>query len=181
MKVIKIDGVEYQAEAKVIETLTKVQEDNSRLDSENKQLKADKSTLEAERDTAKAKADKLEEESKNKMDASAIQTAIRQRRAIEKVATDAGIEFKEDQTDEDIKRLVIAKAFPKLSLDGKNAQYLSAAYDSAASSLVEDANADAREAGKGRLDMSQDRQDGTRSDAAAARQRMIDSYGKKEE
>jgi len=173
MKVVKIDGVEYQAEAPVIASLTLANERVDALTAEVAQLKTDNSTLMAERDTTKARADQLEAESKNKMDATAIQTAIRERRAVERVAQDAGIEFKDDEADADIKRRIIAKAFPKLSLDGKDEAYVHASYDAAVATFSEEGNASQRQAAKGTGESHADSGEAQKADSSAARERMI--------
>ena len=181
MKTVKLDGVEYQAEAPVLVALNKATERADSLQNELTQLKTAKSTLEAERDTAKARADELEEEIKVvKNGGSKIKEAVKQRRRIEKIATDAGLEVKEDAEDLDVQKQVVAKVFPKLDLKDKDEAYIRVSFDNAATVLASKADEDKTEltgdspAGEGHTDSKE-----TVYNADEARQRMMDNMLKK--
>jgi len=184
METIKIDGVDYQAEARVIENLTKAEERADGLQSELTRIKAAQSTLEAERDTAKARVDQLETELKTKMDASSIQAAVAKRLTLERAAADAKVDFKADESDLDIQKKVIQKAFPKMDLKDRDAGYVAAAFDSALQTIEKSDNADAD-----KRQLTADSTDTTNTtakdeekfDAAAARQRMVDDLTKRKE
>lgn len=167
MKVVKIDGVEYQAEAKVIESLTLAESKVATLDAEIQKLKA-------ERDTTQARLAQMEEEAAKRNDADVVRSAVRARLAIEKVAYDAGVEIKDNDTDDALRRRVIAKVFPKLALDGKDEVYVQAAFDSAITMMHDDANA-AQRAAFVSSDASNQEE---KCDSALARKRMIESYSK---
>lgn len=147
LKDIKLDGVEYKAEAKVLETLN-----NSNLRADGLQVKldaltADKSKVEADRDNLKDKCDGLEKKivelEKSRVDEAMIQAAVEKRVKILDAAKAAGVEVKDGMGDLDIQKAVIAKVFPKANLDGKDQVYVDARFDGALESLDGEANADA--------------------------------------
>ena len=149
LKNVKLDGVDYQAEAKVIETLTK---ETARADGLQKSfdgLKTDSAKLEAERDTLKDKAVSLEAEivklKADSIDASKIGILVKERLKINEAAIKAGVEVKEDSTDVDLKKAVILKVFPTATLDGKSNDYIDARFDGAIESIASKADAVKRE------------------------------------
>lgn len=144
MKKVKIDGVEYEAEAKVIESrndaMLKVDELNAQvaqLNTEVDQLKKDNSTLEAERDSLKEEVT----EAKKKLDAgpdqAKIDELVNNRIALREVAKKASVEVQDGMNDLDIKRQVILKVSPEAKLDGKDEAYIQARFDAACERLDE--------------------------------------------
>jgi len=143
MKVVKLDGVEYQAEAEVIKSLNKANEKNDSLDQDLKQLKEDKVKLEAERDTLTAKTDQLETELKGlkekQLDEKTINDAVEKRLALRTAAAELEVELKGDESELDIQKAVITKIFPKMDLKDKDSVYIQAVFDTAVKQNEKDA------------------------------------------
>lgn len=183
MKKVTIDGVEYEAEAKVIEILHSTTTRIDSLESELTTAHKDSATLEAERDTLKDRVTQLEAESKTRNDSypADLEKAVQARIALVTVAQKVGAEFKTDSAESDIQVAVIKKAFPAASLEGKSAEYISARFDSAVELLEKMTNEDsAREAQSAANKAKQgefktDSADGSNKpvSSAEARQRMI--------
>jgi uncharacterized protein len=128
MKMVKLDGVDYQAEAQVIAALTTVK---ASLDSADKMLTDEKkkvSALEAERDSLKESNEQLK---KDQMDAKKLDEAVKAKIRILSFAKEAEVEVKNDMSDEDIKKAVILKKFPNAKLDGRDAVYINGRFDCA--------------------------------------------------
>lgn len=143
---IKIDGMDYAVKPSVAQAIERMQKlHNDALASLRSQLEAAKTeTVAARGDTDKAKKDATEQ--KTRADASdlAVKTseATANARASERFALEAqsrkvlGVEVKLDKkTDDEVRRLVVAKLSPEIKLDGKDATYVLARYDVA----IEDA------------------------------------------
>lgn len=139
LKKFTIDGVEYQAEGRVIETLNtekkRADELQTKFDASEKALTDTKTKLsatEAERDTYKAKLDKAENDLKAaKLDDSKIKEAVDKRLNLLTTVYAVGVEVKSDETDQAIMAKVIAKAFPDVKLDGKDNVYIQGMFDGA--------------------------------------------------
>ena len=142
LKTVKVDGVDYQAEAKVIEVMHKANEkvdamQNTITEAQQKldAMTADKAVLEAERDTLKDRCDGLEAEvaelKKAHIDEATIAVAVARRVKILDAAKNAGVEVKEDMDELAIQKAVIMSVFPKANLDGKEANYIDARFDGA--------------------------------------------------
>lgn len=150
LKVVKIDNVEYQAEAPVIVHCSKLDEalkkSNTELESVTakvKTLTADLSAREGERDALKAKVDTAEEKLKNAIQVDQLEGLFSERNKLDDAVVKAGIEDTEKMDVMAKKKAVIAKAFPKVSLDGKDDEYVNAMFDAAVTNLDEaDANLD---------------------------------------
>lgn len=151
MKTTRIDGVDYQAEAKVIETMDKAQKDLKAKTDEFNVYKEDTvkqiSTLEAERDDFKAKLEKAEKDLKEAKDAAddqeRIDAAVKARLDLLRVAEKAGVEVQDSMSDLDIKKAVIGKSNPDLNLDEKDETYINVRFDIAREDLEKtDAAAD---------------------------------------
>lgn len=144
-KKVKLDGVEYEAEAKVIEALHTTQAELKTQTDEMEVLKTNKTTIEAERDTLKDTNEQMKKdaEAAKKADPERIKTAVDARIALVTAASKAEVEVKEDMTDKEIKKAVILKAFPKAEAKLKDAEdvYIDARYDAAVENL-EDKSAD---------------------------------------
>ena len=148
-KKIKLDnGIEYDVPAEVEVAfgamIAKADEQKKELDAMT--AKFDSATAEIEKlkqDAAKAEAD-----FKAKFD-DAVKTTIELRT----IAQKHGIEKADEMSNEEIKKAVVAKVHPKLSLDGKSAEYIEVAFDLAKDTEVqhEDAMAEQREALNGEV------------------------------
>ncbi len=149
LKKIKIDGVEYEGEAKILESYTTALTKVDTLQTSLTALTAEKTKAEADRDTFKDKAEKLDvqvkELEKNKLDAQAVEAAVARRVKILDAAKLAEVEVTDKMTELDIQKAVILKIFPKAVLDGKDQIYIDARFDGALETFAKDTeeNADA--------------------------------------
>jgi len=143
MKTVRIDGVEYEAEAAVITALKLT---NDKLDA----AEAEKETLSTELETASAKLDsatdkldqaeakiqELEAQLANTIKADQLDTLVAQRLQLLSYAKQAGVEVKADASEMDIKKSIIMKASPKADLADKSETYLTARFDAAVELLA---------------------------------------------
>jgi len=148
-KKIKLDnGIEYDVPAEVEVAfgamIAKADEQKKELDAMT--AKFDSATAEIEK--LKQDAVKAEAEFKEKFD-SAVKTTIELRT----IASKHGIEKADEMSNDEIKKAVVAKVHPKLSLDGKSAEYIEVAFDLAKDTEVqhEDAMAEQRKALNGEV------------------------------
>lgn len=151
LKKIKIDGVEYEAEADVIKAYTASKEKADSLEKEIAETKKDVAKLEGERDQYKDEAEKLQKEKKeNKNDEEfkkAVEEATKKRLVVIDAARRADIEIKEDSTEAEIKKDIIMKLFPnaKEKMEKADESYIEARFDIALEHLdnvEEDSNTD---------------------------------------
>ena len=127
----------YQNTAKELEVL--------KADAVTKSTELDKATtdlaeLNAKADTLKDDNDKLksEKETLEKADHSEeITKAVKSRIDLERTAEKAGVEIKEDSSDDDLKKAVILTVYPnaKEKLDACDSVYLNARFDGAIESI----------------------------------------------
>lgn len=184
LKKIKLDGVEYDAEAAVITALHNATEKADTLQASLDALTAEKSALEAERDTLKVQADemkgKVAELEAQKADANKINELVLRRVHILDAAKSAGVEIADGMSEQDIQKAVILSVFKTLSLDGKDSVYVDACFDSAVLTLTERADAANRATGTDPVPQT-NADEGEKYDADAARKRYLASLTKKEE
>lgn len=158
LKTVKLDGVDYQAEARVLEALHNATNkvDTMQNDLTTKQASldtaaAEKTVLEAERDTLKDRCDGLEKKvaelEKSRMDEAALKAAVDRRVKILDAAKLAGVEVKDGMNELDIQKAIIVAVFPKANLDGKDQTYIDARFDGAMESIELRADAETRQAG----------------------------------
>jgi hypothetical protein len=147
LKKINLDGVEYEAEAKVLETLSQTKVSLDSVNEELSALKADKSSLEADRDTIKEKLDNAEKEIEKlkKISPEKIDEAVATKIQLLDSAKKAEVEVKKDMTDTDIKKAVILSVFPGAGekLDNADEVYVNARFDSAVELITEKLNKEA--------------------------------------
>ena len=147
LKSFKIDGVEYQAEARVLEELhtTSVKADG--LQTSLDALTTEKTQLQAKCDSEKDRADaaeaKVKELEAKKMDQAVIDAAVVRKLRIRDAARVAEVEVTDGMAEVDIQKAVIMKVFPKAVLDGKDAVYIDARFDSAIEAKAIEAEGDA--------------------------------------
>ena len=162
LKKINLDGIDYEAEESVIKALNaekaradkaekekedacgeKKTMDKKVADMEKKVTEFEKriSELEAERDSAKEKADaaeaELEKVKADSADPKRLDEAVKAKMELLHNAEKANVEVKEDMSDMDIKKAIIASAFPKANFDGKDDIYVQARYDATVEMLCE--------------------------------------------
>lgn len=114
-KKIHLDGVEYQAEAKVLETLDKQNKRVDELEKGTKSLNDDLSKANADRDNLKAKVDSLEkdladEKAKN-IDEASIKKAAKEYLEVADAAKLAKVDVKDEMSVEDIKADVVMSVY----------------------------------------------------------------------
>lgn len=178
---VRIDGIDVEVPENVAAHIASLNNRADTAEKKNESLtkevndgKSLISKLEAERDTEKARADRaeadLEKARADALDETLIDSAVQERLAIYDAADKAGVKTEQGMRMDDIKKKVIAAVFPTVTLDGKNADYVEACFDSAKAEL------DKRGDGAQRVVGADGFTGGTQDnyDAAAARQRMID-------
>jgi len=144
-KVIKIDGVDYQAEPQVIQALNLSEKENEKIKKDalekEESFKKDKVSLEAERDKFKEDSErsKKENEELKKSMPQLIEDSVKSRLLVLDVAQKAGIEIKTDMTESDIKKQVILSLYPnsKTKLDEADENYINIRFDGAIDRLEE--------------------------------------------
>lgn len=185
LKTIKLDGVEYQAESKVLEALHVAQTKADGLATELADTNTAKTKIEAERDTLKDRVDaldaKVKELESKKLDEAVVAAAVARRVRILDAARVAEVEVKDGMSELDIQKAVIVKVFPKANLDDKSAEYIDARFDGAIEALAADAeekaNADNRAAAGGaeNADAAAHADAGNVVDSREARKKMIEA------
>lgn len=179
MKKIRIDGVEYEVSEQVAQAFEKLEADRkARFDSEKTALdaaKAEKSKADARADTAEAKVKDLQTNLDAAIDPKAIAAKVSARVELETKARGLlGDEAKLDGMDDDaIKRAVLAKVSPDVKIDGKDAIYVSAAFDFATAGGIQATRAPATAPYDG-ADVNKARTDGAPVDSTKARQTYND-------
>jgi hypothetical protein len=153
MKTIRLDGVDYQAEAKVIETLTQSQSRADVADAKVTELTGKLSAMEADRDAQKDRADglakDLEQVKADSMDDAKLEAVIQSKLQLRDTARKLGVEKLDGLSDLDIKKAAILKVTPKANLEGKDGAYIQARFDSTLEMVADAADADTRAAGAG--------------------------------
>lgn len=138
LKSIKIDGVDCEAEASVIQAYTRLEKDNEKLKNDSsKEIE----NLKAENIKLTAKSDQLEEEKaalekardeKKDVSADVIEEKVKERMVVFDSAKRAGVEIKEDMSVIEVKKAIITKVFPsttKEKLDSMDEQYTNIRFD----------------------------------------------------
>lgn len=162
LKKINLDGIDYEAEESVIKALNAEKARADKAEKEKEDACGEKKTmdkkvadmektvtelekriseLEAERDSAKEKADSVEAElAKVKADSAdpkRLDEAVKAKMELLHNAGKANVEVKEDMSDMDIKKAIIASVFTKANFDGKDDVYIQARYDATIEMLSE--------------------------------------------
>ena len=168
LKKLVLDGVEYSAEAKVIETIHNLKSDVADKEKLIKDATDEKSRLNAEKDAIQAKLDeainKVEELKKLQLDDSKIQEAIKERLSVMDSAKELGADVTADMSVVEMKKTTIAKVLPKLDLADKDDIYISAMFDACgemefARVTVDNAPKQDNSQGEQRIDVSQKRKE----------------------
>lgn len=132
---IKIGRRNHEVPDEVADHIDSMDEKMSALTEEIKNLKAKVSTVEADRDTFKDKLEKAEKRDS----ADDIKSAVKARLSIERVAEKhldkETVEKIDSMSDNDIKKVVILKAFPKADLKDRDDSYINGRYQSAVETL----------------------------------------------
>lgn len=147
MKTIQLDGVDYQADEKVIEALQAAQNDAAvKLDEIQKLLEGID-----ERDSEIADLKEKLETANDEIDESVIDAAVDAKIAILDAARSAGIECDTSADVSDLKRQVIAKAFDGIDLESiEDEASINAMFASATKVLADHAEKEDQEDGCGK-------------------------------
>lgn len=145
LKNIKIDGVDYEAEAPVIQALTRLREENEKLkkDSLNEieKSKKDSVVLIAERDQLKEEVEQFKKDAEEfkKSDPEKLEKAIQIRLVVLDAAKRSGVEIKSDMSESDIKKEVVMSLYPssKEKMDKADEIYINVRFDGALERLDE--------------------------------------------
>ena len=148
LKVVRVDGVDFQAEAPVIVALTKTQQHVDALQVELTTAKQKLSTTEAERDSAREKVDAAEAKLK-KLDSETpaqVQAEVKARldclEQVRKLGITEGVDASMDCAK--MKAFALTKKSPKLDLTNKDAAYIGARFDQLCEDVAAGAEADHR-------------------------------------
>ena len=135
LKVIKIDGVDREAEAEVIIAHKKETDRADGLHTENDKLKKDSQELQAKHDALDVENKKLKEDAEKAKKESPVQIdeAVTEKLNLITTATKFDVETKAEMTSDDIKKAVILKAYPgddmQKKLDENDSTYINTSYD----------------------------------------------------
>lgn len=136
MKKMILDGVEYEADEKIIDKLQATQRQLDESCEKAEKLAKENETITAARDAAIAERDQLKTKLKDEAE---INRMVDEKVALLDSAKAYGIEVKSADSVKDIKVAFVKKAFPSMVLDGKSDDYVMAAYDMACASLKDSA------------------------------------------
>lgn len=175
LKKVNLDGVDYEAEAKVIEVYTQTKTRADAADAKVTELTTQVSTLSAERDTHKDKADALAKEVEalkaDSMDDAKLEATIAAKLALRETARKLGVEKVDGVSDLELKKSVIMKVTPAAKLDGKDDVYIQSRFDASLEMVVDAANAETQTLLGGGSLPGADKKDSGLSPSEEARQR----------
>lgn len=133
LRTVNLDGVDFQAEDKVIEALQSAQAKATAVEAKVDALGAEKTRIEAERDALKEKHDALELKNKellaSRLDEAEIEKRVNSRIALRLVAEKAGVAVTDGMDETAIKSAIITAKYPKVKLDGMTPEYIQARYE----------------------------------------------------
>ena len=166
---VRLDtGLEYQAEAEVVQAFEKMRADKVEADAHIDELQKQLDSVAAERDTLKSQV-----ASADKVRADALEAAraeIKARAMLEKSAEAFKIDCA-DKSDREIKEAVIKSRRADADLSGKSDDYINAAFDLTVELKADEAMAEQRKAG---------RADGGEQKPANTYRNFMKQLGKKE-
>lgn len=168
MKIEIIDGTEYEVGTDA-HTKAVAGRETARKDAADAHV-----ALEARADAAEAQLKEVQE----KLDGAdaRVAEAVKGRLELHRKAVEAGVEVREDATDDDIRRAVIAKVLPGLSLEDREDAYVRASFDLAMGQIgasdLAGLRKDAKDAAEGEGDKPEAPKD------VQARQDMLDRNAK---
>jgi len=166
---VRLDtGLEYQAEAEVVQAFEKMRADKVEADAHIDELQKQLDSVSAERDTLKSQV-----ASADKVRADALEAAraeIKARAILEKSAEAFKIDCA-DKSDREIKEAVIKSKRADADLSGKSDDYINAAFDLTVELKADEAMAEQRKAG---------RADGGEQKPANTYRNFMKQLGKKE-
>lgn len=132
-----IDGAEYEADEKVIDSLNAATKARDEAVDSSKKLQAQLDSMTAARDAAIAERDQLKAKMK---DESEITRLVDEKVALLDSARAMGVEVKSSDSSDTIRAAFVKKAYPEMVLDGKSADYMAGAYAAAMQKLKDSAS-----------------------------------------
>lgn len=129
-----IDGAEYEADEKVIDTLHAAQKARDEAQQQSKALQGQLDSMTAARDAALSERDQLKAKAK---DEATINQLVSEKVALLDNAKKFGVEVKATDSVDSIRSALVKSAYPEMVLDGKSADYIAAAYDAAMIKLAD--------------------------------------------
>lgn len=129
-----IDGAEYEADEKVIDTLHAAQKARDEAQQQSKALQGQLDSMTAARDAALSERDQLKAKAK---DEATINQLVNEKVALLDNAKKFGVEVKATDSVDSIRSALVKSAYPEMVLDGKSADYIAAAYDAAMIKLAD--------------------------------------------
>lgn len=177
MKTVNLDGIDYQAEVKVLEVLHKTRNDHAEAVKTVEAQKVEISKISAERDNHKDQLDAVSKEladlKAKHLDASAIDKLVAEKVSLISKAKELGVEKTDGLTDRQIKEAAVKVKFPAVNFDGKDDVYVQARFDALVEDSVQEGQDDQKqkEVGAGQPSHS----DSAEPKADDARQRYLKS------
>lgn len=129
-----IDGAEYEADEKVIDTLHAAQKARDEAQQQSKALQGQLDSMTAARDAALSERDQLKAKAK---DEATINQLVNEKVALLDNAKKFGVEVKATDSVDSIRSALVKSAYPEMVLDGKSVDYIAAAYDAAMIKLAD--------------------------------------------
>lgn len=140
MQHLKIGDSEFEVPEEVKQAFDSLEEAKTVAEQAAESAKAEAESAKADAESAKNEADAakdaLNAEIAKANDEAEISRRVKEYLAVADVAKTAGVELN-DSADE-MKRSVISKVYPSISLDGKNGEYVEALFDAAKVSLKDE-------------------------------------------
>jgi len=174
-KIVKLDGADFEVEEKVADAIVAVIARADSAEAQVTSLTAEKTAIEAERDAGKEKLDSVNKELEslkaNHVDADKVAEIVKARVELVAFAKEQGAEFKDDSSDVEIKKAVIAKMYPNAKLDEAKDEYVQARFDIAMedAKVAKEKNDDA-----GVRSLNQNKTDNNIVDPEKSRKAMIE-------
>jgi len=172
MAKVKIDAVEYElSEAVASVVSTKMDAFTKAVDGSKKEIESLTGRVDALQSELKAKTEELEKAKTEKLDRAQMLAIAKERLALEGIAKEIlGADEKLDAlSDSEIKAKVIKKRNPDVAVEGKSEDYLNGRFDVLRETLANGSKDKVADAIK-----DAPRNDGTVTDAAAARKKMME-------
>lgn len=129
-----IDGAEYEADEKVVDTLHAAQKARDDAQEQSKTLKSQLDAMTAARDAAVSERDQLKASAK---DEATINQLVSEKVSLIENAKKFGVQVKATDSADYIRSALVKQAYPEMVLDGKSADYITAAYDAAMLKLAD--------------------------------------------
>lgn len=156
LKTVHLDGMDFQAEERVVVALTAAKEALAESSKKLDAVESEKAKVDAELDQLRQKVDGLvadiaekDEQMKGMVSKADVAVLAKKRADIEAIATQCKIELKADMDDEAIMKAVILSVDPSVEQKLDNAVYVEARYDGIVADMKKTSKEDAEVRGVG--------------------------------